>query len=124
MRREFINMINLRVPFATLVLWTTSGVVPGFAQPSAQPGFQSAAEASRALAGSLEYAVTLQTVAELAVPLLGDVCLIDLVDEQGAIFRAAVAHAGGPSVVLAQIARPAAGVRTLSSERQCGRCGS
>jgi hypothetical protein len=49
MRREFINMINLRVPFAALVLWATSGVVPGLAQPSAQPGFQSAAEASRAL---------------------------------------------------------------------------
>jgi hypothetical protein len=61
MKRELINMINLRVqefsgrvkfamvPFAILAIWATIGAFPGLAQPSAQPRFQSTVEASRAL---------------------------------------------------------------------------
>jgi hypothetical protein len=56
-----INMINLwvqpfagrgrsaMVPFAILAMWATTGAYPGLAQQSAQPTFQSTAEASQAL---------------------------------------------------------------------------
>jgi hypothetical protein len=52
MKRELINIINLRikkaakVSFAILMIWTMK---EGLAQPSAQPRFQSTAEASQAL---------------------------------------------------------------------------
>jgi hypothetical protein len=61
MKREMINMINLcvqkfsgrvrsaMVPFAILAMSTTYGAYLGLAQQSAQPTFQSTAEASQAL---------------------------------------------------------------------------
>jgi hypothetical protein len=61
MKREMTNMINRRnqnfsgharsamLPFAILVMWATHGAYPGLAQPSAQPTFQSTAEASQSL---------------------------------------------------------------------------
>ena len=61
MKREMINMINLcvqkfsgrarstMVPFAILAMSTTNGAYPGLAQQSAQPTFQSTAEASQTL---------------------------------------------------------------------------
>src|SRR6202049_426505 len=61
MKREMINMINrwiqefsgrtrsVMVPFAILTMWATNGAYPGLAQPSAQPKFQSTAEASQTL---------------------------------------------------------------------------
>jgi PAS domain S-box-containing protein len=50
-------------------------------------------EASRVLEESLELDETLQTVADLTVPFLGDGCMVDLVDETGAINRVATATA-------------------------------
>ena len=50
------------------------------------------AEASRALAGSLDYEETLRRVAWVAVPDLGDWCMVDVVAEHG-LQRVAVAHA-------------------------------
>ena len=50
-------------------------------------------EAGRALASSLDYEVTLQQVASLAVPTLADWCVVDLLDDQGVLRRVAVAHA-------------------------------
>jgi hypothetical protein len=61
MKRKLINIIDLRVqtlsgrarsamvPFAILGIWATSGALPGLAQPSAQPKFQSTVEATKAL---------------------------------------------------------------------------
>ncbi|HEU4747520.1 MAG TPA: PAS domain-containing protein, partial [Gemmatimonadaceae bacterium] len=49
-------------------------------------------EISAALAGSLDVRVTLETVARLAVPQLADWCFIELVEENGAIRPAAIAH--------------------------------
>jgi hypothetical protein len=60
MKRETINMINwwqdssgrtraAMVPFAILAIWVTNGAYPSLAQQSAQPTFQSTAEASQAL---------------------------------------------------------------------------
>ena len=37
------------VPFAILAMWATNGAYPGLAQQSAQPTFQSTAEASQTL---------------------------------------------------------------------------
>ncbi|MSP63771.1 MAG: PAS domain S-box protein [Myxococcales bacterium] len=49
-------------------------------------------EASRVLAASLDYQVTLRNVAQLAAPHFADWCVIDLVDEDGALRRVAVGH--------------------------------
>lgn len=50
------------------------------------------AEASRALASSLDHASTLRAVARLAVPQLADWCVVHLVDERGDPERVAVHH--------------------------------
>jgi len=59
-------------------------------------------EMSAALAGSLDVAVTLETVARLAVPHLADWCLIELVDDNGAITPAAIAHRDPDKIALAR----------------------
>lgn len=51
------------------------------------------ADASRALATSLDYAATLRTVARLAVPDLADWCTVNMLAEDGRIHRAAFACA-------------------------------
>ncbi|HVM65647.1 MAG TPA: SpoIIE family protein phosphatase [Acidimicrobiales bacterium] len=58
------------------------------------------AEASAALAGSLDYEATLRTVAALAVPRLADWCAIDLL-EDGTLRRVAVSHPDPAKVELA-----------------------
>ncbi|HEY6189500.1 MAG TPA: PAS domain S-box protein [Pyrinomonadaceae bacterium] len=50
------------------------------------------AEASTALASSLDYETTLATVAQLAVPHFADWCGVDITDEDGSLKRLAVAH--------------------------------
>ncbi|MBW3633692.1 MAG: PAS domain S-box protein [Chloroflexi bacterium] len=50
-------------------------------------------EAGRALASSLDYEETLQRVAWLAVPVLADWCVVDLLEEGGVVSRVALAHA-------------------------------
>ena len=51
------------------------------------------AEASSILGSSLDYEVTLPSLARLAVPQLGDCCVIDLFDAHGVVRRVAVSHA-------------------------------
>jgi signal transduction histidine kinase len=48
--------------------------------------------AGQALAGSLDYRVTLDRVAHLAVPTVADLCAVDVLEEDGTIRRLAVAH--------------------------------
>lgn len=50
------------------------------------------AEASAALASSLDFETTLATVARLAVPEVADWCVVDLFEPDGALRRLAVAH--------------------------------
>jgi len=50
------------------------------------------AEASARLSASLDYEKTLESVARLAVPILADLCIVDIV-ENGAVRRMAVAYA-------------------------------
>ena len=50
------------------------------------------AEASRVLAESLDYATTLERVARLAVPILADWCVIELLEADGGSRRVAMAH--------------------------------
>ncbi|MCU1384757.1 MAG: domain S-box [Acidobacteria bacterium] len=59
-------------------------------------------EASAALGSSLDYAATLRTVAELAVPHIADWCAVDIVDEQGRVQRLAVAHVDPARIELAR----------------------
>jgi len=63
-------------------------------------GFMS--QASRVLASSMDYAVTLQSVARLAVPQIADWCAVDLLGESGEIERVAVHHADPGKLALAQ----------------------
>jgi signal transduction histidine kinase/DNA-binding NarL/FixJ family response regulator len=58
-------------------------------------------EASAALADSLDYATTLQRVADLMVPALGDWCGVDLLDDDGQLRRLAVAHTDPERIPLA-----------------------
>jgi signal transduction histidine kinase len=64
----------------------STGPEPG----TAGPAFL--AEASRLLADSLDYEATLSTVARLALPSLGAWCIVDVVEEDGAMRRLAVIH--------------------------------
>jgi PAS domain S-box-containing protein len=67
----------------------------------AQLGESFMAEASRALASSMDYGETLQRVARLAVPQIADWCAVDLVNERGQIERVAVYHADPRKLELA-----------------------
>ena len=60
------------------------------------------AEASTALASSLDYETTLSTVARLAVPHFADWCSVDMVNEDGTISRLAVAHVDPEKVAWAR----------------------
>jgi PAS domain S-box-containing protein len=60
------------------------------------------AEASRVLAASLDYQATLTQLARLVVPRLADWCAVDIVGEDGALSRLAVAHVDPARVALAE----------------------
>jgi len=49
-------------------------------------------EAAGALASSLDYEVTLASVAQMAVPKLADWCTVDVLEDDGSLKRLAVAH--------------------------------
>src|SRR5439155_1164364 len=51
------------------------------------------ADASSALAGSLDYQTTLASLAHLAVPFLADWCKIDMLEPDGGLRRIAIAYA-------------------------------
>ena len=63
------------------------------------------AEASAALAGSLNYEETLRSMARLAVPHIADWCAVDIVSEQGEIQRLSVAHADPARIEFARTFR-------------------
>lgn len=50
-------------------------------------------QANRVLAEAADYRQTLQRLAMVAVPVLGDLCLIDVVDQDGVVDRMAACHA-------------------------------
>lgn len=58
------------------------------------------AEASKALASSLDYEQTLTNVARLVVPTLGDFCVVDVLDAEGALQRVAEAATDPASLEL------------------------
>jgi PAS domain S-box-containing protein len=66
----------------------------------AELGYRFLADASRVLAGSLDYQATLRAVAELAVPQIADWCGVDVVDGDE-VERVAVAHVNPERIVLA-----------------------
>ena len=63
------------------------------------------AEASAALASSLDYEQTLRNVADLAVPGIADWCAVDLLDEDGDRQTVAVAHVDPERLSLAETLR-------------------
>ncbi|GAC1322638.1 MAG: hypothetical protein NVSMB2_20030 [Chloroflexota bacterium] len=60
------------------------------------------AEASRQLAGSLDYKTILSRVAQLAVPVLADWCAVDVLADGESIARVAVAHVNPNKVAIAE----------------------
>lgn len=50
-------------------------------------------QASEVLSSSLDYALTLTRVTQLAVPVMADWCVVDITDEEGALHRLAITHA-------------------------------
>jgi len=84
------------------------------------------AEAGELLASSLDMDETLDTVARLAVPALADWCAVDLLDEDGALRRVALAHVDPDKLALGtsstsasrRTSRPRTG-----SPASCGRAG-
>jgi PAS domain-containing protein len=69
----------------------------------AELGYRFLADASRVLAGSLDYEATLRAVAELAVPQIADWCGVDVVDaDQATVERVAVAHVDPERIALAR----------------------
>jgi PAS domain S-box-containing protein len=69
------------------------------------------AEASRALASSLDYQRTLRRVAELAVPQIADWCAVDLVDAAGDRSPVSIAHVDPAKLQLAEELRGYAPMR-------------
>jgi serine phosphatase RsbU (regulator of sigma subunit)/PAS domain-containing protein len=63
------------------------------------------AEASRVLAGSLDYEETLRTISALAVPEIGDLCSIDVAAPGGLIRNVATAHVDPERVARIEAAR-------------------
>lgn len=59
-------------------------------------------EATAALASSLDISTTMQRAAQLAVPVLSDYCVIQLVDGHGRLTETAVAHADAKKEALAR----------------------
>jgi PAS domain S-box-containing protein len=60
------------------------------------------AEASRLLSESLDYEVTLRTVADMAVPDIADWCAVEVVDEEGEVQRLALAASDPTRLPLAE----------------------
>src|SRR6188768_3948392 len=83
------------------------------------------AEASAALASSLDYEATLQQVASLAIPALGDWCTVYMLAEDREIRRVAVAYTDGEKAELARALRryPPSPVSDRSSVAEAMRTG-
>ncbi len=60
------------------------------------------AEASRLLSSSLDYGVTLASVARLAVPQIADWCSIDMLDEKGEVKQLVVEHRDPAKIEMAR----------------------
>jgi PAS domain S-box-containing protein len=60
------------------------------------------AEAGAVLAGSLDYATTLKTVVNMAVPSIADWCAVDILTEERKLERLAVAHVDPAKIDLAR----------------------
>lgn len=64
-------------------------------------------KASKILSSSLDYQTTLNTIASLAVPEIGDWCVIDMLDIKGELSQVAVAHKNPKKVKWAKALRKA-----------------
>jgi PAS domain S-box-containing protein len=58
----------------------------------AEDALELLAETGQLFSESLDYVVTLQNVSQLAVPLLGDWCMLDLLSEEGVLERLVTVH--------------------------------
>jgi signal transduction histidine kinase len=70
-----------------------SSTTPEFGDPrDPNAALRFMAHVSAVLAESLDYEATVAAVARLAVPFLGDLCLVDVLDDAGRMQRVAAAH--------------------------------
>lgn len=75
-----------------LINSVTAMLVSYFERKRADEELRFLAEASRLLATSLDYATTLQSVARIVVPILGDFCFFEVISPDGTIQRVAGRH--------------------------------
>ncbi|MBV9774733.1 MAG: PAS domain S-box protein [Gemmatimonadetes bacterium] len=95
------RVVPLRGPAGEVEGWIGSAAdIHDVRQAEAVQRFLS--DAGRALASSLDYETTLRRVAELAVPRLADLCVIDVLEEGGEIRRIASRHADPARAELAR----------------------
>jgi diguanylate cyclase (GGDEF)-like protein/PAS domain S-box-containing protein len=86
---------------ATRLLYAVSMVLDITAQRKLEQRQQLLMEASAALSSSLDFETTLQQVAHLSVKVLADLCVVSLIDGNGAIQRVAAVHANPRLQVIA-----------------------
>jgi signal transduction histidine kinase len=99
-RRPFSNeVLDVLASFAAIVTASLNDVQLFVREQEARSDAEAAekrfaflAEASRVLAASLEYEITLESVARLVVPHLADWCIVDVLDGDSELRRLTVAH--------------------------------
>jgi PAS domain S-box-containing protein len=89
--RLFVTVVPLKSDAGQVV-----GLVSSFKDMTLIKNLEEAlafyAQASRILSSSLDYRMTLDSVARLAVPKIADWCIVNLLDEQGEVINLAMAH--------------------------------
>jgi PAS domain S-box-containing protein len=103
-RWHTVKVVPLRDATGTILAWFGAAIEID-SRRRAEEALGLLAEASSALAESLDYQTTLQTVARIVAPRLADYCLIDLMGEDGKAERVATAHRDPAQELLIQQAR-------------------
>lgn len=86
-----VRAVAIRDEHGKLIQWIGTST-PLNEQKRNRENFRLLAESSEILASSLNYEVTLRSVAQLAVPSLADWCTVDMVGPDGKVDRLAVAN--------------------------------
>lgn len=103
--RETLHWLSSYYPVQTSageILGIGAVVVDVTARKQAEEAQNFLVEASTLLSSSLDYQVTLQNLTRLAVSMLADWCVIDVVEETGGFLRLAAAHTDPTKDLLVQ----------------------
>ena len=90
-RRYLVRAVPIREPDGTVREWVGADL-DVTERTRLEERLRLLAEAGEVLASSLDYQSRLETVARLAVPVLADWCVVDVLEADGLIHRLAIAH--------------------------------